>query len=693
MPPKRKPTSKVAANSQFTAAEDADDVVESPHAKRQRADQRFEDPAPPMPDPDPNASQPRRSARPRKGCGGQLQQLRNLERVQTTEYTRPSTRNLDAATQGQAVNPMAPGHSDDDEESQIPPWASQPMSDLLVRPSFTASQPGQTFGFRIPSQLTVSSTNSARSITSHGSCLSSVSSSVFSRSISHGSSSVPTSLTHSECGSNGAYGTQGDTEDSQTAPQRRLSQRPTLAADHNSDAPHNSRVRSPFSQPSSGTLAQDQRAAHNNDTPSPPQPVGLRRTRSFAQLPSTISNAHTMLAGNDEDEVRAAEDDLIVDDVSPSEDDRFAESIVRGRVRGDTRHDSQLSEERSQSTGSRPKDSHLSGPPTTQREVEDVIAQHRQRNRGPRLPDTSQLTAVHIRQTSEGPHRVSRSDVDGQPPPTTDVVPSHPLPAATSTASGRMPDANSDPSHLQFYPPSVRDILERAKQISHCDLAAINSFPLRADFSRKASEYVVEAIAERRSKGLLIPDGWWPHYATGITKLLWEDLGNWHSALKKKARFFVQDRYEWDPQNCRDVNAGIARKLLERGDFLKDSVDEEGHTNNLAHPALSSLIIEFFYTGSNAMANIFPEVFQLESQTQIKVALDEVVAEGKEVAFKCDVYADVYADILGLMAKCDTAAVHRSKTKACRVQWAKIGRCVYYFSRFFAGLKIIVFLI
>ncbi|KAI6000082.1 hypothetical protein EDD15DRAFT_2362646 [Pisolithus albus] len=77
----------------------------------------------------------------------------------------------------------------------------------------------------------------------------------------------------------------------------------------------------------------------------------------------------------------------------------------------------------------------------------------------------------------------------------------------------------------------------------------------------------------------------------------------------------------------------------------------------------------------------------------IKVALDEVVAEGKEVAFKRDVYADVYADILGLMAKCDMAAVHRSKTKACCVQWAKIGRCVYYFSHFFAGLKIIVFLI
>ena len=59
---------------------------------------------------------------------------------------------------------------------------------------------------------------------------------------------------------------------------------------------------------------------------------------------------------------------------------------------------------------------------------------------------------------------------------------------------------------------------------------------------------------------------------------------------------------------------------------------------------------------------------------QIKVALDEVVAEGKDVTFKRNVYVDVYADILGLMSKCDTSPIHCAKTKACRVQWAKIGR-------------------
>ena len=54
--------------------------------------------------------------------------------------------------------------------------------------------------------------------------------------------------------------------------------------------------------------------------------------------------------------------------------------------------------------------------------------------------------------------------------------------------------------------------------------------------------------------------------------------------------------------------------------------------------------------------------------------LDEVLAEGKDVAFKRDIYSDVYLDILGLMSKCDTSDVHCIKTRLLRAQWAKIGR-------------------
>ena len=66
---------------------------------------------------------------------------------------------------------------------------------------------------------------------------------------------------------------------------------------------------------------------------------------------------------------------------------------------------------------------------------------------------------------------------------------------------------NGDPSQLNFYPPVVCDIIKHTKQFSHCDLTSINSFPLRPHFKTKASEYINEAIAERRNLGLLIPEG------------------------------------------------------------------------------------------------------------------------------------------------------------------------------------------
>ena len=108
-------------------------------------------------------SELRRSSRTGKGSGGQLDQLRNIERVQTTVHARPSTRSLEIATQGHPVNPMAPSYPFDDEEaeSQIPPVSSSGSTltsqdqgvpdEVKAQPSFALSQPGDQFGFKLPS--------------------------------------------------------------------------------------------------------------------------------------------------------------------------------------------------------------------------------------------------------------------------------------------------------------------------------------------------------------------------------------------------------------------------------------------------------------------------------------------------------------------------------------------------------------
>ncbi|KAF8834128.1 hypothetical protein BDN67DRAFT_985547 [Paxillus ammoniavirescens] len=151
---------------------------------------------------------------------------------------------------------------------------------------------------------------------------------------------------------------------------------------------------------------------------------------------------------------------------------------------------------------------------------------------------------------------------------------------------------------------------------------------LLAKFNGLAHEYVEEAIRERRFCGLFVPDG---SFQGDGPITLWEDLGSWRSALRKKAHVYVGQRYHWDPENHHEENVNIGKGLLERGQFLKNRVDDEGHTNNLAHPALSGLIIDFFYTTSLSVGKLFPEVFW-EEVPRIKVVLDEMVAGQNEIA-------------------------------------------------------------
>ena len=71
--------------------------------------------------------------------------------MQTAVPVRSSIRSLENAMQGQPINLMAPSHQfhDEDLESQIPPWVSAETQ--AHQPSFTLSQPGDQFGFKLPS--------------------------------------------------------------------------------------------------------------------------------------------------------------------------------------------------------------------------------------------------------------------------------------------------------------------------------------------------------------------------------------------------------------------------------------------------------------------------------------------------------------------------------------------------------------
>ncbi|KAI5994538.1 hypothetical protein EDC04DRAFT_2910537 [Pisolithus marmoratus] len=297
--------------------------------------------------------------------------------------------------------------------------------------------------------------------------------------------------------------------------------------------------------------------------------TGSTQSTRLSNSDSSSAKSHTIFAKNTEGRLDSDEDSLVIDEVSPSEDDHCVEAVVCGET-GDPGHSGELDEKHSQSGTLQFQGDHGSMN-MQQREIEDIVIQHRQCNHAPQLPDNTQLLAVHDQQRSKTPHCISHSKVDAldslegpiskTSSSSTEATPTPLL--ATSVTSGIVPNSNSDPSHLQFYTLPVRDIIEHAKQISHCDIASVNSFPLHAEFNHKAPEYMNEAIAEHCSQGLAIPSRWWPQYLPDITKLLWEDHGNWHSVLKKKACTFVHEHYKWDPQNHCPINAELAKSLLD----------------------------------------------------------------------------------------------------------------------------------
>ncbi|KAI6124967.1 hypothetical protein EV401DRAFT_2068549 [Pisolithus croceorrhizus] len=140
--------------------------------------------------------------------------------------------------------------------------------------------------------------------------------------------------------------------------------------------------------------------------------------------------------------------------------------------------------------------------------------------------------------------------------------------------------------------------------------------------------------------------------------------------------------YQWDPENHCEQNIEIARHLLGNGSlFLKNGVDDEGHANNLAHLALAGLIVDFFYSGSTLVGQLFPEVFSLEvprvavaiAATALKVILDKIVSGVGEVNFRVTTYSPIYVEILRLMSKCDTSPIHQAKTQTLCIRWAQLG--------------------
>ncbi|KAI6004674.1 hypothetical protein EDD15DRAFT_2359402 [Pisolithus albus] len=627
----------------------------------------------------------RRSARSGKGNGGQLAQMKMLERIQTEQPKRPSR--IDVALQGEQINPMAPSSQDARErgshcrqvDSNSPDTISLQSHAPLrsPQPVFSLAAASQEFGFRLPdvaSQAHMSAGTAAqtqapprarfRGVVSESSSksVSSRSPSIFSTGPSRrgGTSTAPTSRTPSLC----STGEQMHLHSTQ----RRDDAGSASALPHSSFSQAASETSIPqmfrfedFDEQSADPPLAWQIAPPDYNAPLPFMTCLSPSTRIVTALPQHLGSVkieanYKYVSINPQTFIhQLAHPCDEIDEASPSEDDRFAEEMLR--------RPSPRQGDKGLSGASCELPGNLA---TATQEAEDIVAAHRKRLGDQGTPPITQVPAK-----SQEISSATETAIHGHGISDTDAT--KPVGPATEGA---------EPWQLQYYDPSARDIIDRAKQFSHCDAASINAFPVHSTFNAKTVDYIEEAIAERRTRHLHISEGWWPHHASGITRLLWEDLGNWRSGLRKKARSFVAQRYQWDPENRREQNIEIARRLLGNGGlFLKNGVDDEGHANNLAHPALAGLIIDFFYSGSTSVGQLFPEVFSPEvprvavaiAATALKVVLDEIVSGVGEVNFRVATYSPVYVEILGLMSKCDTSPIHQAKTRTLRIRWAELG--------------------
>ncbi|KAF8548593.1 hypothetical protein OG21DRAFT_1526394 [Imleria badia] len=356
----------------------------------------------------------------------------------------------------QVVNLMAPSYApakDEDEESQIPPWATSSTPLTQVQPAFTPLQSDACFGFKIPSWTTTST----RTISNLHEYLNIV----FSRMAAQ----LP------------------DTHDIQN-------QGPT------------------DNTPSLALL----------------QHIGFCQTESFLQLPSTLPRLHSMLVmevkglPTPQNEVLNAMD-LMINVVNPLQ---TPIPTIYSKMSPSTTMDLKVLLSRQQivdvakhyqcNRPSRPTDS----------EIEDVIAQNCQCNRPPHLPNNTQLLTTRSQQTSQSLHSVTHTtSADELLAP----ISAHPPTAPASTG----------PPKTQSLPASASTTVTPA---AAGPIPQPNLNPVASTI-----EYMDEVVAKCHARGLTIPEGWWPQYTNGITKLLWEDIGNWQSSLKKKAHSFIHQGY------------------------------------------------------------------------------------------------------------------------------------------------------
>ncbi|KAJ3515845.1 hypothetical protein NLJ89_g1505 [Agrocybe chaxingu] len=327
----------------------------------------------------------------------------------------------------------------------------------------------------------------------------------------------------------------------------------------------------------------------------------------------------------------------------------------------------------------------------------DVLTEHRQRNRPNRPPQVERLEEAAARQqrlqevaaeTLQEPEEEVDYDEDL---PHVEDDDEEPAPARARRHSKSTGERK--PTNLNYYSGTFKMALERAKKRFRGYVLLENAFPIRAEHLQEAGYVLTQVLEECNQKGVVFEPGQVQTRDTNV--VVFGEASTYRGEMKKLARCLIRECYpdvfnppEFEGGNQNElyqiVMAKVNALLGKTSPYLHGGKDEQGRTNNLAHPCLKRLCIQFFYgDGTDSLAHLFPAEFKdsipehavAVAAACIHNALTEYQSVGhrKTVAFDGDRYTKIYRGALRLISRVNKDPYHKAKWVENRHKWAKLG--------------------
>ncbi|KAJ7772189.1 hypothetical protein B0H16DRAFT_1768735 [Mycena metata] len=245
--------------------------------------------------------------------------------------------------------------------------------------------------------------------------------------------------------------------------------------------------------------------------------------------------------------------------------------------------------------------------------------------------------------------------------------------------------------HEGFYPRFFRIVFDIVKLDAFEALLNGALYPGYDRLLPKIMKWLTDAICYCEEELELIqPDNIWEEYQEDMAKLIWNFIPTFRGRGRDEARKMVTHVYKILPTvddfngdgfgqaEYADKVKDNVEKLLDDYAFLKNGLDNEGHTNNLMAPAICELTYRLVHAGQDSVAKALPHRFKIYTGELIAamivflhVAIEEyATGEFRGIRFTEPKYGKVYEDALHSIAHLKGARDQRHWEKT-RAEWAK----------------------